>query len=192
MRISAWATVIAVGFAGSILAGGCVVGSDDGEDPDGGGAGGGGSGGTSGAGGSSGRGGSSGSSGSAGSAGRDGGGGSGGSGGGATCDADPMDNPCVECMKSNCCAEILACANNTACSGTNGEGELTCIQDCVFAVTEDGGVVNDMVLGACAGQCAVGSTIAEPTNDAVACMNSGERLDGGMGDDCYVECLSGD
>jgi hypothetical protein len=189
MRISAWATVIAVGFAGSILAGGCVVGSDDNEDPDGGGAGGGGSGGTSGASGSSGRGGSSGSSGSAGRGGSSGSSGAD-SGPPPTCDPAASDDACTACMKMNCCTELLGCAADADCQG---DGELTCIQECVFAVTMDGGVVNDMVLGTCAANCANrGSTVAEATSDAVACMNNGTRVDGGMGDDCFVDCLSGD
>jgi hypothetical protein len=172
------------------MAPGCVVGSDD-DDPktDGGTTGGsGGSGGSTG--GSAGSGGRGGSAGTGGASGRGGAGGSG--GGGATCSPASGDNACVACMKSNCCAELLACSADTDCSGMDGNGELTCIQDCALAVVADGGVVSDMVLASCAGQCATGSTVAESTNDAVACMHTGTRLDGGEGQDCHVQCLSGD
>ena len=193
MRMSAWATVFAVGFAGSILAGGCVVGDGDDENNTDGGSGASGAGGSSGSGGSSGVGGSSGRGGTGGSAGTAGRGGSGGTGGGgATCSPEAGDNSCITCMKTNCCAELLACAADADCSGTNGEGELTCFQDCVFAVSADGGVVSDMVIRQCAGGCANGSTLAEATNDAIACMNTGTRLDGGEGTDCNVECITGD
>ncbi len=191
MRISAWATVAAIGFAGSILAAGCVVGSDDDETD--GGAGTSGKGGAGGSGGSAGSSGSGGSGGSAGSGGSGGSGGSAGTGGGAgvTCDPETDDNACSTCMKTNCCEEFKACGRDADCAGANGMGELYCINTCVLAVTTDGGVASPSVLGSCASQCAVRSTVADATNDAVACMANGAHPDGGTGADCLSECLQG-
>jgi len=172
------------------LAAGCVVGSDDDETD-----GGAGTSGKGGAGGSAGSAGSSGSGGSGGSAGSGGSGGSGGSagtgGGGVTCEAETDDNPCSTCMKTNCCEEFKACGRDTPCAGANGMGELYCINTCVLAVTTDGGVASPSVLASCASQCAVGSTVSDATNDAVACMANGAHPDGGTGADCLSECLQG-
>lgn len=195
MRISAWATVAAVGLAGSILAPGCVVGSDDDNNNTDGGSG---AGGSSGSSGSSGTGGSSGSGGTSGRGGTSGTGGSAGTGGtggsGASCAPDAMDNNCVECMKTNCCTELLACAADDLCSGTAGEGELTCVQDCVLAQVADGGVVDNSTVTSCATGCAeMGSAVSVATSDAVGCMRfGGELSDGGNGVDCLVDCLAGD
>lgn len=102
------------------------------------------------------------------------------------------DNPCVACAKQNCCWELIGCALDDACSGTDANGEIACIQSCVHNAIADGGVVNDATLSFCASRCASGGLITPATNDLLACMNNGTRADGGMGNDCFVECLAGD
>jgi hypothetical protein len=107
--------------------------------------------------------------------------------------AAASDNPCVACMKANCCTELRACANEMDCSGTSGEGQLTCVQDCVLAAVADGGVANEMTIRSCAGGCGRGGIVSEATSDALGCMQFGQDLpDGGSGTDCFVECLQGD
>jgi hypothetical protein len=81
---------------------------------------------------------------------------------------------------------------DNACSGADGNGEITCIQTCVTDIVADGGVANDATISSCAGQCASASTITPATNDLLACLNNGTRADGGVGNDCFVECLAGD
>ena len=109
-----------------------------------------------------------------------------------TCAVVSADNPCIACAKRECCYELVCCAADTACSGSNGNGELTCIQTCVLAVFADGGVANDATVSSCAGQCALGRTISPATNDVLGCLLNGARADGGTGTDCFVQCFSGD
>jgi hypothetical protein len=92
----------------------------------------------------------------------------------------------------NCCSELVCCAADSACAGDNGEGELTCVQNCVFDAVADGGVVNTATVSVCSSQCARGITIAPATNDALACLLNGVHPDGRTGNDCFVECFAGD
>jgi hypothetical protein len=109
-----------------------------------------------------------------------------------TCAVVSADNACLACAKQECCYELVCCAADTACSGSNGDGELTCIQNCVHATVFDGGVVHNAVVASCASQCATGATISSATNDVVGCLLSGSRADGGIGTDCFAQCFSGD
>jgi hypothetical protein len=109
-----------------------------------------------------------------------------------TCAVVSGDDPCMACAKEECCYELVCCAADTACSGSNGNGELTCIQDCVHATVFDGGVANDATVSSCAGQCARGLTISPATYDVLGCLLNGARADGGIGTDCFVQCFSGD
>jgi hypothetical protein len=110
----------------------------------------------------------------------------------ADCADDSADSPCMACAKLECCYELVCCAADTACSGNNGDGELSCIQNCVHATVFDGGVANDATVSSCASQCAVGTTISLATNDVLGCLLNGARADGGIGMDCFVQCFSGD
>ena len=112
--------------------------------------------------------------------------------GGFDCAISSSDNPCIVCAKVNCCSELVCCAADSACSGANGDGEITCIQDCVLSAVADGGVADNRTVSLCASRCARGGTISVPTNDLLACFLTGERSDGGTGADCFLECLAGD
>jgi hypothetical protein len=106
-------------------------------------------------------------------------------GGTITCGIDSNDNACIACAKRECCFELVCCAGDDACSGPTGEGELSCIQECVLAV----GVANDATVTVCADQCSRGATIAPATNDILACLLNGMRSDGGSGDGCSIDCF---
>jgi hypothetical protein len=113
---------------------------------------------------------------------------SGGSGGPVIdCFPDASDNECILCAKTNCCVELVFCAQNSVCGG---DGETTCIQDCVIAAVPDAGLT-DSVVASCAAQCAVGFTIDPTTNDFIGCLYTGALSDGGVGNDCAVECFGG-
>jgi hypothetical protein len=108
------------------------------------------------------------------------------------CGVESGENACVACAKANCCSELVCCAGDSACADDNGEGELTCVQDCVHAAVADGGVVSTATVSDCASQCARGATIAPATNDILGCLLNGVHPDGRAGDDCFVECFAGD
>ncbi len=111
---------------------------------------------------------------------------------GGDCPISSGDNPCVACAKRECCSELVCCAADSACSGPSGNGELTCVQDCVQGAVADGGVADNATVSSCASLCARGATIAPATNDALACLLNGVRSDGRTGIDCFVECFSGE
>jgi len=116
---------------------------------------------------------------------------SGGAGGGAIRDCFPHsdDNACSRCAQEQCCFELVGCAMDQACEG---DGEATCIQGCVQGEVADGGVTSEAVVSRCAALCAAGTVISPATNDLIGCLLNGARADGGTGQDCYVECFSGD
>jgi hypothetical protein len=151
--------------------------------------------------GASGQGGSSGSAGSSGAsgAGRGGSAGAAGSGGSATggtsgtgdagfhCIPVLDDDPCVECVQQNCCAEFEACGRDSACSSGN---EYGCILSCVRSRVADGGVAGDETFGQCANACvASGGSITDITSDLIACLRFGDHPDAASGADCLVECF---
>jgi hypothetical protein len=69
---------------------------------------------------------------------------------------------------------------------------MACIQNCVLNAVADGGVANDATVSRCASTCAARGLITLATNDLLACLLQGARADGGSGNDCFVECFSGD
>jgi hypothetical protein len=178
-------------FLGIASGGGCSGGDSGPEPADDAAAG---SGGSAGASGTLGRGGSGGSAGSAGSAGTGAGGTSGSTDSGIgpeVCTPVAGDSECIACARRNCCVELINCNRDQACmrGGNGSDGEFGCILTCVDNEVSDGGVANDETFARCANACAIGSTIEPPTNELLACLISGEREDGGMGADCYVECF---
>lgn len=196
MTNKAWFALVAAGLFGALAMGGCVVGSGDDDDDTGGTSGGGG---TTSGGGSGGTGNSS--SGGTGNS-TSGGGTAGSTGGTAGVDCDPAQPPanpgsctpqdandaCQVCISEKCCDEYAACAatspdDSCAWGGPNGEGEITCIQNCLFALQADGGVADDTTIAECAGSCLTPSctqaTISPQTNSLVGCLK----------DQCFSECL---
>ncbi len=63
----------------------------------------------------------------------------------------------------------------------SGQGEIFCIQDCLFATQEAGGVADDTAIATCAAQCTMPGcgTISSATNAVVTCLH----------DNCFAECL---
>jgi hypothetical protein len=129
--------------------------------------------------------------GSAGSAGSDGsatGGTSGTGDGGIVFRCTPVldEDPCVECVQQNCCAEFEACGSDPDCSSGN---EYVCMLRCVRRKVAEGGVADDDAFTTCAGECiASGSTISDFTSDLIGCVRFGEHPDAASGADCLVEC----
>lgn len=197
MTNKAWFALVAAGlFGGAITMGGCVVGS--GDDDDTGGTGGVSNGGTGNS--------------SSGGTGNSATGGTGNSatggtagvatGGSSAVDCDPAQPPanpgdctpqdttdvCQVCISEKCCDEYAACAatspdDSCAWGGPAGQGEITCIQECVFGVQNDGGVADDTTIAECAGSCTTPSctqaTVSPQTSALVACLK----------DQCFDDCL---
>ena len=82
---------------------------------------------------------------------------------------------------------VINCRSDASCS--RGQ-EFFCIAGCVSGSVNDGGVADDATFAQCASNCAVaGTIISSATNDAIACVRYGERVDGSVGADCFVECF---
>jgi hypothetical protein len=187
VRKSRGTVLILCGTVGIATASGCSDTVDTGPGDGGSGA--------SGQGGSSGSAGSSGASGASG-AGRGGSAGSGGSATGGTsgtgdggifrCTPVVDEDPCVECVRQNCCTEFEACGRNSDCSSGD---EYECILSCVRSRVADGGVASDDTFGTCANACvASGGSIEDITSDLIACLRFGDHVDAASGADCLVEC----
>lgn len=76
---------------------------------------------------------------------------------GGMCDPAADDDECATCVKTSCCAQLEACAEDAAC---------TCFQDCVE--------MNPGVRGAigCGGDCNVMIFGEGPTADLVGCSSA--------------------
>jgi hypothetical protein len=197
MTNKAWFALLAAGLLGGALSmGGCVVGSGDDDDDTGG------TGNTSGGGSGGSTGGSGGATGGTGNSTSGGGTAGGGTGGASVIDCDPTQPPanpgsctpqdtsdtCQVCISEKCCDEYAACAatdpdDSCAWGGPAGQGEITCIQECVYGAQDDGGVADDATIAECAGSCTTPSctqaTVSPQTSTLVACLK----------DNCFDDCL---
>jgi hypothetical protein len=111
-----------------------------------------------------------------------------------TCDDLDATNVCENCIKTQCCTAWQACiaTNPENPCGYGGPpstdpevlGEVGCYQDCVWDLQTgpDAGVPDTTALATCAGGCATTGcgTIADPTNDIIACLNN----------TCFDDCLN--
>jgi hypothetical protein len=114
----------------------------------------------------------------------------------ASC-AATAGNTCSECTAAHCCTEFSDCyatnpGNQCGYGGPTGDnsGEITCIQACIIAATNDGGVADDMTIGTCTNNCVTpkdsagvgcGVVIGSQTSTLVDCLNH----------NCQPECFGG-
>ena len=121
---------------------------------------------------------------------------SGGSGSGGApdkCEPNAAGNDdCQKCVETACCAEYLACTTaECAGDGTSANpGELACFHQCISDAVTDTGSADSDTVAECAGQCAVGSALADDTQELVTCI-LGEATDAGP-TGCSVDCYTVD
>jgi hypothetical protein len=90
------------------------------------------------------------------------------------------------CIEQNCCTEYSECIatnpdDSCGWGGPANEGEIVCIQNCLFGLQQEGGVADDATIAQCAGSCTTAgcSTISPQTSNLVACLK----------DLCFDTCL---